>query len=180
MAGGLLADRATLTCLARLNFKKHAELAKEHDGDKNWRYRHVQCADVELEGQDFNEKARATNGASHGPTKRSTNLPSELDWLFDESVKSYEESGSPSHSAQVNPYMFTKTLAALAVESGANIVIGSATAINYGDDGKAIKSVQYLDSGTWKTLVATDVLINLAVRYAKSTSVTIKGAGTSI
>lgn len=56
--------------------------------------------------------------------------------------------------------MFTKTLAALAVESGANIVIGSATAINYGDDGKAIKSVQYLDSGTSKTLVATDVLIS--------------------
>ncbi|KAK3178543.1 hypothetical protein OEA41_000680 [Lepraria neglecta] len=75
-------------------------------------------------------------------------------------VKSYEESGSPSHSAQVNPFIFTKTLAALAVESGANIVIGSATAINYGDDGKAIKSVQYLDSGTSKTLVATDVLIS--------------------
>ena len=52
--------------------------------------------------------------------------------------------------------MFTKTLAALAVESGTSIFIGSPTAVNNGDDGKAIKLVQRLDSRTSTTHIATD------------------------
>ncbi|KAI6913647.1 hypothetical protein KC318_g8071 [Hortaea werneckii] len=39
-AGGLVAEWATPSCLAPLSFKKHAELAETHGGDRLWGHRH--------------------------------------------------------------------------------------------------------------------------------------------
>ena len=153
-AGGLFADWATPKCLAPLSFKTHAALAKKHGGNTIWGYRNVHCAEVKLQAQELDHKGGPTNGAE------STKFPSELDWLFPGSLKSYEKLGTLSNCGQVNPYMFTKTLAELAEEKGAKIIIGSATAIEIKNDGQEIKSVQYTQSGTIKTLPATDVLLS--------------------
>ena len=125
-AGGLLSDQATPKCLASLSFKTHASLAEKHDGDKLWGYRLFHCADVDLRGQDLDEQDGATNGVRTGPAGKVVNVPSQLDWLLPGAIQKYKGTGSPNHSAQVNPYMFTTSMAELAVECGAKIVIGSA------------------------------------------------------
>ena len=153
-AGGLLADWATPKCLAPLSFKTHAALAKKQGGENIWGYRNVHCAEVELQAQDLDDKGGLFNGAE------SAKFPSELDWLLPGSLKSYEELGTPSNCSQVNPYMLTKTLAALAEEKGAKIIIGSATAIDFKEDGQGIKSVQYTQNGTTKSMSATDILLS--------------------
>lgn len=68
--------------------------------------------------------------------------------------------GDPSTTAQVHPYLFTTSMADLAVEAGAKIILGSVTALDYtGSHG--IKAVTYEDKGTKKihTLSATDVIL---------------------
>lgn len=157
-AGGLFAEWATPKCLAPLSFKTHVELAKEHDGGKIWGHRRVYCAEVELQAQEGDEKfSLATEAESQAQPAK---VPSELDWLLPGSVKSYKESGNPKNSGQVNPYMFTKTLAKLAEEKGVKIVMGSATAINYKDNNQSIVSVQYSENGISKFLEATDILLS--------------------
>ena len=153
-AGGLLADWATPKCLAPLSFKTHAALARKHGGDKIWGYRNVHCAEVELQAQDVDAKEMPANGAD------ATRFPPDLDWLLPGSLKSYEELGTPNNCGQVNPYMFTKTLAELAEEKGAKIIIGSATAIDFKKDGQGIKSVQYTQNGIINSLPATDILLS--------------------
>lgn len=159
-AGGLLAERATPKCLAPLSFKTHAALAKKHGGDKIWGYRSVYCADVELQAQDVGQKVGAANSAKNDVFARSAEVPLELDWLLPGSVKSYKELGNPSNSGQVNPYMLTKTLAELAEDHGARIIIGSATAVNYAENNQSIVSVQYSQNGTINSLPATDILLS--------------------
>ena len=153
-AGGLLADWATPKCLAPLSFKTHAALARKHGGDKIWGYRNVHCAEVELQAQEVDHKGGLANGAEFA------DFPSDLDWLLPSSLKSYEELGTPNNCGQVNPYMFTKILAELAEEEGAKIIIGSATAIDFENDGQGIKSVQYTQNGTTHSLPATDILLS--------------------
>ena len=159
-AGGLLAEWATPKCLAPLSFKTHAALAEKHGGDKIWGHRSVYCADVELQAQDVGDSVGAANGAKNDVIAQSAKVPSELDWLLPGSVKSYRELGTPSNTGQVNPYMFTKTLAKLAEDKGAKIIIGSATAIDYAEDNQSIVSVQYNQSGTISFLPATDILLS--------------------
>ena len=159
-AGGLLAEWATPKCLAPLSFKTHAALADKHGGDKIWGHRSVYCADVELQAQDVGHNHGAANGAKNDVMAQSAMVPSELDWLLPGTVKSYKELGTPSNSGQVNPYMMTKTLAELAENHGAKIIIGSATAINYAENNQSIVSVQYSQNGTTKSLPATDILLS--------------------
>ena len=143
-----------------MSFKTHAALAEKHSGDKIWGYRNVYCADVELQAQDVGHNFGAANGAKNDVMAQSAEAPSELDWLFPGSVKSYKELGTPSNSGQVNPYMMTKTLAELAEDHGAKIIIGSTTAVNYAENNQSIVSVQYSQNGTTKSLPATDILLS--------------------
>ncbi|KAL8882049.1 MAG: hypothetical protein Q9198_000879 [Flavoplaca austrocitrina] len=158
-AGGLLAKWATPKCLAPLSFELHRQLAKKHRGDRVWGHRNVYCADVALQAQDLDNGAAVTSGVEEHEVSSMTKVPSDLDWLLPGSVKSYAEAGSPNNSAQVNPLAFTETLAQLAKEIGAEVIIGSATAINYRDKHSGISSVSYTQNGTSKTLEATDVLL---------------------
>ena len=102
----------------------------------------------------------SASSAEEKSIEQSAKLPSDLDWLFPGSVKSYKELGNPSNSDQVKPYMFTKTLAELAEEKGPRIVIGSATATTHKENNQSIESVQYNQNGVFRALEATDILLS--------------------
>ncbi|RMZ15443.1 hypothetical protein D0862_01674 [Hortaea werneckii] len=146
-AGGLVAEWATPSCLAPLSFKKHAELAETHGGDRLWGHRYVHCAEVALEARNLSNASDPT-----GP---------EIDWLAPGVLKSYTEIGNLSNSAQVNPFLYTTNMARLAAEKGAQVIIGQATDIRYstGDD-TSVTSVDYTtQNGSAESLEATDVIV---------------------
>jgi glycine/D-amino acid oxidase-like deaminating enzyme len=87
--------------------------------------------------------------------------PPELDWVIPRRICSYEEVGNPGNTGQVHPYLFTTTMAKLAEDEGAEIILGSAISIDYTGDGAAVRSVTYRSKDIAKidTLPATDVII---------------------
>lgn len=156
-SGGLLAEWATPKCLAPLSFKTHGELAKRHDGGIAWGHRYVYCAEVSLDAQNLDRC-----GESPLPPRGedgSNEQPAALDWILPNSLKSYKEVGTPSNSAQVNSFLYTTTMAKLAEDQGAKVVIGQATKINYSDDEKSIVSLTYSANGNTSDLPATDILL---------------------
>jgi glycine/D-amino acid oxidase-like deaminating enzyme len=91
---------------------------------------------------------------------KAANLPKDLNWFDEGSVKSYSEMGNLQSTAQVHPYQFTTSMAELATESGAAVIFGSLTAIDYtGPHG--VKGVTYEDKSTKHihTLPATDIVL---------------------
>lgn len=156
-AGGLLGDWATPKCLAPLSYKLHGELAKEHGGDKRWGYRRVYCADVDLEAQDLDKPDDQSHSQTIGDQESGS--PKALDWILPGSLKTYKQVGTPGDSAQVNPYLYTTSMARLAEEQGAQVIIGRATRINYSEDSKRILSVTYSANESTVELEATDIVI---------------------
>lgn len=171
-AGGLLALWAYPASIVPLSYKLHAELAQEHDGAKRWGYRAVNCASVKARGR-VPENANGGTVAGNGEDWKklpktekerkvktvSAGVPKDLDWIDVESVKAYSEMGTTSTTAQVHPYLFTTSMAELAKEGGANVILGSVTAIDhFGDE---VKGVTYEDKETKHihTLPATDVIL---------------------
>jgi glycerol-3-phosphate dehydrogenase len=86
--------------------------------------------------------------------------PKELDWFDTESITGYSEMGTPSTTAQVHPYQFTTSMADLAQEAGAKVILGSVTAIDYSGP-QGVKSVVYEDKETKKvhTIATTEVVL---------------------
>ena len=159
--------------LVPLSYRLHAELAKEHDGEEKWGYRRIHCGQLEAKGrpltQAVGKKGSKENGESLSLQKRSkqaigtlraAGIPQDLDWFSPESVKDYSEMGDPNTTAQVHPYQFTTSMAKLAEDKGAKIIIGSVTNIEKVDN--VVKSVTYKDKETGKThtIPATDVIIS--------------------
>ncbi len=166
-AGGLLALWAYPSSIVPLSFRLHKELAKEHDGEKRWGYRALNCGQLNIKGRRIGEAAAEGTGKPaelNGPhdvereqvslQKRSQDsykavqaagVPDDLDWLVDSKIQSYHSMGTPENTAQVHPYQFTTSMAELAEEKGAKIVIGSVTSINYKDQDpdKGVESVTY-------------------------------------
>ena len=97
-------------------------------------------------------------GSGHG-RPRATDLPDDLDWITADASPDYGEMGTPDNTAQVHPYQFTTSMAQLAGEAGANIVLGSASSINK-TEGKVI-SMTYTDNETSEshTILTGDVVI---------------------
>ncbi|KAL9093913.1 MAG: hypothetical protein Q9165_003836 [Trypethelium subeluteriae] len=153
-SGGLLADWATPKCLAPLSFRTHGELAKRHGGDKIWGHRYVHCAEVSLEAHELD-----SGGTQSSSKDMNGGSPPALDWIYADSIKSYEEIGTPSNSAQVNSYLYTTNIAKLAEEQGTKVIIGHATRISYSQDMKSINSLTYSSHGETMDLEATDVVI---------------------
>ena len=87
-------------------------------------------------------------------------IPKELDWFDSETVTGYSEMGTPSTTAQVHPYQFTTSIAELAQEAGARVILGSVTAIDYSGP-QGVKGVTYEDKETKKvhTIPATDIVL---------------------
>jgi glycine/D-amino acid oxidase-like deaminating enzyme len=171
-AGGLLALWAYPSNIVPLSYKLHAELAKEHDGQKRWGYRTVHCGSLRAKGR----IRAATNGGAvqspgdewqklpktvgKGKGKRvAAGMPKDLDWFDEDAVTGYSEMGTPSTTAQVHPYQFTTSMADLAAEAGAEIVLGSVQ--NIEKDGDRVKAITYEDkaSQTSHTIPATDVIL---------------------
>jgi len=91
----------------------------------------------ELEGlgaaPGFSLGKRAGDAKKGGKAWTGTGLPKDLDWILPELVRGYEKMGGSRETAQVHPYYFTMSLIDLAKASGAELVIGSVTNINYVD-----------------------------------------------
>jgi glycine/D-amino acid oxidase-like deaminating enzyme len=131
----------------------HNKLAHEHNGDKIWGHRNVFAAEIKLFGQDVK--------TGTAPVARAdSKAPAALDWLRPGSIQQYDEIGVPSNSGQVNPYMFTRTLAKLAEKKGVTFSLGSSvTKVNIDHGENAVKSVSFVKDGSTKIIHATDVLV---------------------
>lgn len=191
-AGGLLALWAYPSSIVPLSYKLHKELAKQHDGEERWGYRAVHCGQVDCKGRHLRakdtvkgktgemdgENATAVNG-SHDVKEdvslqkrskqaigklRAAGVPVDLDWVDADTLRSYDEMGDPSTTAQVHPFQFTTSMADLAASKGASIRVGAAVSrIEYTPDGSAVSGVTYTDKNDNNrevTLPATDIVIS--------------------
>lgn len=170
-AGGLLALWAYPGNIVPLSYKLHSELAEEHGGKDRWGYREVNCGQAVATGRPMSDKKGASgaeSGSSVSLEKRSSaalaklkaaGVPADLDWIGPELLKGYDSMSDPGETAQVHPYLFTTSMAKLAEEKGAKIVLGSVTNVEQPDN--AVKSVTYADkeSGEQRTIPATDVVV---------------------
>lgn len=90
-------------------------------------------------------------------------LPADLDWIDAGLIQYYEEMGTPgkTETAQVHPFHFTTSIAALAKEKGVDIRLGAkVTKINYSKT--AVESVEYEDREAKETRTideVTDVVV---------------------
>ena len=155
-----------------LSYRIHAELAKEHGGENRWGYRRIHCGQLAAKGRPLEPTSDKNGTTSKGDsislqkrskeaigTLRAAGIPKDLDWFAADSVKSYDEMGDPDTTAQVHPYQFTTSMAQLAEEKGAKVILGLVT--NIDRSGGAVKSVTYKDNATSedRTLRATDVVV---------------------
>jgi glycine/D-amino acid oxidase-like deaminating enzyme len=158
-----------------LSFQLHASLAEEHSGSKRWGYRRLHVGQLSAEGR---ASVEPSNGAAvHPPNsvdrvslqKRSgdalaqlkaAGLPHDLDWVSGDCVRGYDAMGDPSNTAQVHPYQFTTSMAELAREKGAQVILGRATRII--DSSGSVTGVEYIphESSDPQTLQATDIVVS--------------------
>ncbi|KAI9813833.1 MAG: hypothetical protein M1827_003623 [Pycnora praestabilis] len=172
-AGGLLALWAYPSSIVPLSYRLHAQLAKEHGGAERWGYRQIHCGQLEAKGRALQTANGKINGNGKDDsvslqkrskeaigTLRAAGIPKDLDWFSAESVKGYDEMGDPDTTAQVHPYQFTMSMAQLAEEKGAKVILGSVKDINYASN--AVKSVTYKSKETFEshTIPATDVILS--------------------
>lgn len=163
------------SCIVPLSYKLHQELAEKHDGANRWGYRAVHCGQIDMFGVLAKHKSAKADAETKGKEDsvslqkrtqkaigllRAAGVPKDLDWIAAEGIRSYEEMGTPSTTAQVHPYQFTTSMAQLAEERGVNIIYGSATSIDRDENG-AVKSVSYTskDSGSPHKLDADTVIL---------------------
>jgi len=170
-AGGLLALWAYPSSIVPLSYRLHAELAKEHDGAKRWGYRGLNCASIEAKGQayekpmgmDINSKGGEWHKLpkTNGKTSVPSGVPNDLDWVDPSTIRGYSTMGTPETTAQVHPYLFTTSMASLATEAGAHIVIGSVTSLDHSTS-SGVKSVTYKLKSTNEThtIPATDIILS--------------------
>jgi glycine/D-amino acid oxidase-like deaminating enzyme len=90
---------------------------------------------------------------------KSARIPQDLDWIEPDLMRAYESMSGPGETAQVHPYLFTTSMAKLAQEKGAEIILGQVTDIARPD--AEVESVTYTDkaSGESRTIPATDVIV---------------------
>lgn len=159
------------SCLVPLSYKLHAELAAEHDGAQKWGYRKLNCGSFEAvvsskrieqmqkskgDGKAW-EKLPKQNDAAKELLEAST-LPKDLDWIDRDVVTGYAEMGRPgaTETAQVHPYHFTTTIAALAQSGGVDIKT-KAQVTKIKSSATGVESLEYLDRNTNETKEIKDV-----------------------
>ncbi|KAF5025974.1 hypothetical protein F66182_1942 [Fusarium sp. NRRL 66182] len=164
-AGGLLALWAYPTCLVPLSYRLHAELAAEHNGPQRWGYRQLGCGSFEAVVSRDKIKSLRTNGdgnqdgktweklpKQNGAAKdllEAGSLPKDLDWVDREIIDNWSEMGLPgmTETSQVHPFHFTRSIAELAQQGGAQIRTNAkVTGINSTKTG--VESIEYLDRNT--------------------------------
>ncbi|OCK91320.1 fad NAD binding oxidoreductase [Cenococcum geophilum 1.58] len=174
-AGGLLALWAYPSCIVPLSYRLHKELADKHGGAERWGYRAVHCGQLEARGRAPTSGSAKKEGEAVSLQKRTqeaigllraAGVPKDLDWVVAEGVRAYEEMGDPSTTAQVHPYQFTTSMAALAEEEGVKIVLGSATSINHSSG--AAESVSYTSHDGEAHTLNTDTVILTAGPWTRT------------
>ena len=182
-AGGLIALWAYPNSLVPLSFKLHKELSDEHGGTERWGYRALGVGQIDcvgrpigptkIPGKSFEIKGvhdASMPGTGDGNVNislqkrsadsykrlRKVGLPEDLDWISADSARSYESMGSERDTAQVHPYQFTTSMAELAQEAGAEIIIGKCTSLN-----PTTKTLTYTTttSNEPTTLNPTDIIL---------------------
>ncbi|PNS14394.1 hypothetical protein CAC42_3680 [Sphaceloma murrayae] len=191
-AGGLLALWAYPSQIVPLSYQTHKKLAEEHDGTRRWGYRSVHCGEIDCKGRqmksrdtvlgkdydmkdahgtaldgerDVNSHVSLQKRSKEAIAKlRAAGVPDDLDWVASDSIRSYDEMGDPSTTAQVHPFHFTTAMAELAKEAGADIRVGAhVQSIQYNDDGHEITGVTYIDKSDNDReicIAATDIIIS--------------------
>lgn len=93
------------------------------------------------------------------PESSARKIPHNLDWIEGDCIKEYQTMGTTETTAQVHPYLFTTSMADLAVEAGAQVIFGRVTSINYNSEG--IYGISYEERGSKAShdLVASDVIL---------------------
>lgn len=167
-----------------LSFRLHAELAKEHGGAERWGYRRLNVGQIDCKGRQMPQKMKPESGESikglpaDDETKERVSLqkrtkealgrlkaagvPSDLDWVSHDSVRTYDEMGNTDDTAQVHPFHFTTSMATFAEEAGAKIVLGArVTSINPAKSSSpAVESVTYkTKDGVEETIEADSVVL---------------------
>ncbi|OTA61221.1 FAD dependent oxidoreductase [Hypoxylon sp. EC38] len=128
--------------------------AKQEDGPDS------PLANGQVEWQKLPKQDEAASALLHQSV-----LPADLDWINGSLVHEYAEMGLPgfTETAQVHPFQFTTSIAALAREGGAEIRVNSkVTSIGLNKSSTAVSSVEYLDRVTGETLTlegVTDVVV---------------------
>jgi glycine/D-amino acid oxidase-like deaminating enzyme len=172
-AGGLLALWAYPSNIVPLSYRLHAELAAEHNGAKRWGYRKIHCGSLSAKGRPL---SAASNGDGKLPKGewaklpkrdesamsrlRAAGVPNDLNWFIPEAITGYSEMGDPSTTAQVHPFQFTTSMAELAQEKGAKIILGAVKSMDY--RGNQVNSVTYEDKASKEmhNIAATDVIVS--------------------
>ncbi|KAI1802967.1 FAD dependent oxidoreductase [Daldinia bambusicola] len=117
-------------------------------------------ADGQVEWQKLPKQDEKAASLLHGSV-----LPQDLDWINASLVREYAEMGLPgfTETAQVHPYHFTTSMAALARQRGVEIRVNSmVTGIGLSKSEVAVSSVEYLDRATGETRTlegVTDVVV---------------------
>ena len=154
-----------------LSFPLHQQLAKEHDGKNRWGYRETNCGQLLVKGRAIPDKTeKQTGDGNHESLQKrnaaavsklkSARIPEDLDWIEPELLRAYESMSGPGETAQVHPYLFTTSMAKLAEEKGAEIILGQVTDIARPNG--SVESVSYTDkaSGESRTIPTTDVIVS--------------------
>ena len=145
-AGGLLGLWAYPANIVPLSYNLHAELAAQHNGEQRWGYRKIHCGqlsargrlpppangknpDPKSNGEDSSISLQKRDAAALSKLT-AAGLPKDLSWVSPGSAQFYYPMGDPNTTAQVHPYQFTTSMASLAEEAGANIILGKVTSIN--------------------------------------------------
>ncbi|KAI0070311.1 FAD dependent oxidoreductase [Panus rudis PR-1116 ss-1] len=177
-AGGLCAKWAYPKELVDISFPEHERLAELHDGAKRWGWRYVECGSWEGRGEivypGSAKKSRSKTSREGfeelGPdweTKKRVQkgLPAELDWIKTELTDSYSKMAETGETAQVHPYLFSRSMIDLAREKGVQVVRGRATSIDIDESTKSVTGVKYTDNTTktTQTLPATHVILAAGV-----------------
>ncbi|POS85653.1 hypothetical protein EPUL_001441, partial [Erysiphe pulchra] len=188
-AGGLLALWAYPSCIVPLSYHLHAELARLHNGAERWGYRPIYCASINATvkkqqhlsqfnscqglsllsnstGPKKNEEEKLPKDSKNSEAKNnltdeksSVVVPHDLNWIDKDTVKAYSEMGTPHTTAQVHPYLFTNSMADLAVEAGVKVIYGRVTDIDVNLDGVQKVTYEVKASKISHELPVTDVIL---------------------
>ncbi|KAI1759956.1 FAD dependent oxidoreductase [Hypoxylon sp. FL1150] len=120
--------------------------------------------DIQANGQTEWQKLPKQNEKARSLLHKSL-LPADLDWINASVVREYSEMGLPGFTAtaQVHPYQFTTSMAALARKGGTEMRLNAkVTRIGLNKTESAVSYVEYLDRVTGKTQTiegVTDVVV---------------------
>ena len=141
---------ASTASLAELSYRLHADLAREHDGASRWGYRQLTTLSV---------SASTGKRSAAAPRKTPRNKHADLtDWMDGASISHTSQLGDSSTTAQVHPQLFTRAMADMAREQGAEIKMGTLTHVDPHGAGY-VATVSKADGSKYEIGGVSDIVI---------------------